>query len=213
MTTLKRIAWLLLSAALLFLAACGGAPASTPDPGAIFTAAVETAYAQVTLTAMAASPTPSVPPTPTETPTPKPTNTPLITDTPAAPTNTPFVVVPVGPTSASCDNFLFIADVTIPDGTDVAPGESFEKTWRIQNTGPCAWTTDYMIIPGWGEMMGGPYMKKIPNAVKPGEFLDISIRLVAPNEPGRYFGAWRMANDRQTPFGIALTVVIDVVKP
>jgi hypothetical protein len=218
MTTLKKTVWLLITAALLALSACGGGAGASPtaDPGAIFTAAVETAYAQVTLTALAVTNTPAEPPTPTATLTPVITNTPLITDTPAGPTNTPFSltpILPVGPTQSTCDNFLFISDVTIPDGTEMAPGETFEKTWRIQNTGPCTWNAGYVIVPGWGDIMSGPYSKNIPVVVNPGDMLDMSITLAAPTTPGTYFGAWRMQNDRGTNFGIALTVLIDVVEP
>ncbi|KAF0109253.1 MAG: hypothetical protein FD146_297 [Anaerolineaceae bacterium] len=214
MNTLKKTAWLLITAALLALSACGGGAGASPtiDPGAVYTAAVETAYAQLTLTALAVTDTPAEPPTPTATLTPLITNTPLITDTPLI-TNTPFALTPIGPTQDLCDKFLFISDVTIPDGAIMGPGVTFEKTWRIQNTGPCTWDDGYVIVPGWGDMMSGPYIKKIPHDVKPGEMLDMSITLAAPTTPGEYFGAWRMQNDRGYPFGIALTVLIKVVNP
>jgi len=212
MSKLRKISWLLLAAALLVLPACGGGGAASPtiDPGAVYTAAVETAYAQLTLTALAVTDTPAVPETPTETLTPLATNTPLITSTPLGPTSTPFSLTPIGPTQATCDNFLFIGDITVKDGTQMDPGAVFDKTWKIQNTGPCTWNLNYRIVPGWGEMMNGPYLQKIPNAVKPGEFLEITITLTAPSAPGTHFGAWRMQSDLGTNFGIALTVVINV---
>ncbi len=33
----------------------------------------------------------------------------------------------------------FVADVTVPEGTEIPPGKSFTKTWRVRNTGTCPW--------------------------------------------------------------------------
>lgn len=210
---LKRFTWFLIAAGLLALPACGGGAGAAPtiDPGAIYTAAVETAYVQLTQTAMAATETPMQP---VATNTPVSTNTPLITDTPpgSIATNTPFSLTPIRTSVDNCDSFQFIADITIPDGTELAPGEVFEKTWRIQNTGVCTWDDGYLLIPGWGDTdkMSSPYQVLIKSEVYPGDFLDISITLVAPVQTGEYTGYWRMQNDRGSNFGIALTTVIRV---
>ena len=37
------------------------------------------------------------------------------------------------------DVVVFNADVTTPDQTVVLPGETFQKTWEIQNVGTRAW--------------------------------------------------------------------------
>jgi transcriptional regulator with XRE-family HTH domain len=37
------------------------------------------------------------------------------------------------------DHSSFVADVTIPDGSLIAPGVRFEKIWDIQNTGRTEW--------------------------------------------------------------------------
>jgi hypothetical protein len=214
MSKLKRIVWLTMAIALLSLTACGGGTASSPtvDPGAVYTAAVETAYAQLTETAMVVTDTPAAPAGPTVTP--SITNTPLITNTPstAIPTFTPFSLTPIGPTQASCDNFLFIGDVTIPDGSEMAPGEKFTKTWEIQNLGPCPWNTDYRVTYGWGDPMGNNYnfFDIFAAEVLPGDVVEVSIDLTAPTEPGSYNSAWRMQTPTSANFGIALTVVIKV---
>ena len=36
----------------------------------------------------------------------------------------------------------FVADVTIPDGTNFAPGTAFKKTWRLKNIGTNAWNSN-----------------------------------------------------------------------
>ncbi|MGE5375455.1 MAG: hypothetical protein ACM3XO_10390 [Bacteroidota bacterium] len=38
-------------------------------------------------------------------------------------------------TANGCNHAGYISDVTIPDETVLAPGESFNKTWEFQNTG------------------------------------------------------------------------------
>ncbi len=221
MSRLTKFAWLFTAVIMLSLTACGGGAAPTPtlDPAAVYTAAVETAYAQLTLTALAATNTPEPTSTPAATtiaPTQAPTNTPLITDTPLAgltplPTNTPFSLTPIAPTQQSCDNFLFLGDVTIPDGSIMNPGEVFDKTWEVQNTGPCTWNKDYLLAFGWGEVMSNTYWAYFTSVdVKPGEVIEITVRLTAPTSPGEYNGFWRLQNDRGTKFGIALTVVIKV---
>ncbi|HKC76469.1 MAG TPA: NBR1-Ig-like domain-containing protein, partial [Chloroflexota bacterium] len=43
----------------------------------------------------------------------------------------------------SADNAAYVADATIPDGTILAPGQRFTKTWQIQNTGTSTWDSRY----------------------------------------------------------------------
>lgn len=33
----------------------------------------------------------------------------------------------------------FIADVTVPDGSEVRAGSTFVKTWELRNAGTVAW--------------------------------------------------------------------------
>jgi hypothetical protein len=225
MSRITKFAWLFTAIVMLGLTACGGraAPSPTLDSGAVYTAAVKTAYAQLTMTALAATNTPE--PTSTLTATaasltqPADTNTPLATGLPlntvapltALPTNTPFSLTPIAPTQQSCDNFLFLGDVTIPDGSIMNPGEVFDKTWEVQNTGPCAWNKDYLLAFGWGEIMGNNYWSYFTSGtVNPGDIIEVTVRLTAPSTSGTYNGFWRLQNDRGTKFGIALTVVIKV---
>ncbi|KXK11504.1 MAG: hypothetical protein UZ14_CFX002002738 [Chloroflexi bacterium OLB14] len=44
--------------------------------------------------------------------------------------------------AASCYWAQFVADVTIPDGTNFAANTAFKKTWRIKNIGSCAWNSN-----------------------------------------------------------------------
>jgi hypothetical protein len=40
--------------------------------------------------------------------------------------------------------WLYVADVTVPDGTQFRPGR-LHKTWRLQNSGTNITTTDYAL--------------------------------------------------------------------
>ena len=75
--------------------------------------------------------------------TPVPTSTPTLTPIPTAtPTSTPVPVYAYPTPETACYASAFIADVTIPDYSEVAPGEVFRKTWLLENTGTCAWDPD-----------------------------------------------------------------------
>ena len=118
------------------------------------------------------------------------------TSTPIKPTNT------VVPTAVSyCDWVTFVKDVTIPDGRAMGPGEVFTKTWRLQNRGTCAWTSDYMLVFTSGDPMGATTAVRLPGRVAPGETVDVSVTLTAPNSIGRQVGYWMLRNPSGTLFG------------
>lgn len=85
---------------------------------------------------------------------------------------------------------------TIPDNSVFKPGEEFTKTWTIQNSGTCSWTTDYKLVFKGGDQMGGPTSKNLTKTVNPGETLTLSVDLTAPASSGSYTGTWKIrAND------------------
>ena len=108
----------------------------------------------------------------------------------------------VTPPPAACDRAQFISDVTIPDGTVIAPGASFSKTWRLKNVGTCTWTTGYQLIFDSGSQMSGPSFQAMPHSVSPGQTVDIIVSLVAPTSAGTYRGYWKFRNASSVPFGI-----------
>jgi len=119
--------------------------------------------------------------------------------TPTVGPGTPTGVVPPPP---YCDRALFIADVTVPDGTLINAGTTFTKTWRLKNVGTCTWTTSYSLIFDTGDQMGGPNSINLPQAVAPGQTIDLTITLTAPGTPGEYRGYWKFADNNGIPFGI-----------
>ncbi len=149
------------------------------------------------------------------TPTPSATNTPQPTATQYIPPNTP-----IPPTSTSipipCYRASYVEDVTVADGTSFIAGTPFTKTWRVKNTGTCAWTKDFAIYFHSGNSMSAVASTAFPAAVNPGGTVDLSVAMTAPSSTGDYTGNWMLKAANGTIFGVgtganaALTVVIKV---
>jgi hypothetical protein len=217
---MKRVSVrLLILSILLFtaLAGCGGnSPAATDDPNLVYTQIWQTVEFAQTQTALVITPTETPTHTPEASPTLEMTNTPLLSSTPnvSLATNTPLVRnTPVSPGTQPCDNGVFVADVTYPDGSEVVAGQPFVKTWRFRNTGPCDWAEDYHLIFGW-QTEGANWQNTAPvrfnTIVEVGETFDISVTLTAPTAPGGY-GAWfRLQNNKGFNFGEIFAVYVVV---
>ena len=111
----------------------------------------------------------------------------------------------VGPTlRTGLDAATFGGDVTVPDGTVFAPGETFTKTWRLINSGEIAWSSSYGLVFEEGDPMGADTQKTYPitEIVEPDDSIDVSIELTAPEEPGTYAGYWLLRNERGERFGL-----------
>ena len=89
------------------------------------------------------------------------------------------------------------------------PGEGFTKTWRLENSGTCEWTTDYSVGFLSGSRMGGESYQ-VSETVEPGETHDISIDMAAPLEAGTYTGYWTIRNADGISFGNTFYVEIEV---
>ena len=149
---------------------------------------VATIQAVITKTAYAATQN-----APTQTPVPATATS--VANTPIPPTNTAI------PTAVTyCDWATFIKDVTIPDGTQLSPGETFTKTWRLQNRGTCTWTPDYDVVFYSGAQMSGTTMQ-VPDYVAPGQSVDVAVTFTAPSAPGHYVGYWILRNSSGILFG------------
>lgn len=131
------------------------------------------------------------------------TATPTVTGTPPTPTPTSTAPTPTSTVApSSCDKAQFIADVTVPDGTTFSPGATFNKTWRLKNVGSCTWGTTYQLVFYSGEKMGGPDALTFPKSVAPGQTVDLTVSLTAPNSAGSYRGFWMFKNSSNALFGI-----------
>jgi len=95
----------------------------------------------------------------------------------------------------------FVTDITVPDGTNFQPGETFVKTWRIKNRGTCTWTPDYTLVFNGGDPLGGTTSVRLPGYVSPGQSVDVSVTFTAPTNPGSYRGYWILRNTAGAIFG------------
>jgi len=118
------------------------------------------------------------------------------TRVPTLPGATPGLQQPTAATTR-CNWGEFVTDLSIPDGTRLRPGESFTKSWRLKNIGTCTWTPDYAVVFESGSAMNASPTARIPQPVGPGGTVDVSVSMIAPNNPGRVRGNWKL----QTPAG------------
>ena len=102
-----------------------------------------------------------------------------------SPTAAPPATATLSPTNepGCTDKAIFVSDVTVPDGTVYNTGEVYTKTWRISNSGSCAWNSDYSIVYSSGERSGAPDSAPLAFTAA-GASLDISLNLTAPAKKG-----------------------------
>jgi uncharacterized protein YkwD len=112
--------------------------------------------------------------------------------TPATITATAGTPIPTNP--PDCTNSAsFITDVTIPDNTNIAGGTKFTKTWRVANNGTCVWGPTYTLAHYSEETLGT--VTSVPlELTYPGQTLDVSIDLTAPNTTGTHRGNFVIKN-------------------
>lgn len=206
---------------IMVLSACNIPTYEEPDQGDLVNKAFQTLAAQATqnsfetlvaqLTQVAQQPevTPTmqifpsstsivvtntqIAPSATET---KLSNTPTNTSLPNTKTPTPTA------TPIPCNIAKFVKDVTVPDGSVMLPKEKFTKIWRLTNVGTCTWTTDYDLVFVTGDRMDAPTVVDIIKKVAPGETIDLSVDMVAPESGGTYAGYWMLRNAKGARFGI-----------
>jgi hypothetical protein len=194
-----KIALFLVILALMLCACSSGAATPVGGAAASYTAAAQTVFAAQTAAFISTSTSmPTFTPLPQISPTATPTNTPS-----RGATRPPVTV------ASTCDNSVYVSDVTIPDGTVIAPGGSFIKTWSIRNTGTCDWSTAYALAFLSGNAMDGS-TTKLSASVSAGDAVNISVGMYAPLTAGTYTGYWRMQNAVGTFFGEAVFVKIVV---
>jgi Ig-like domain from next to BRCA1 gene len=185
----------------LFVSACGGSNAdATPTftVEEVQTMAVAVFSVGLTQTALAA-----------------PTNTLLPTSTTAPTLSIPTLgnVTPFGASTVSanpisiCNSMSFVSDVTIPDNTPMTAGQAFTKTWKVRNSGTCAWDAGFKFVFTNGDAMGGVTYTLL-QAVPASTQIDISVAMKAPNKPGSIKGSWRMSTATGEAFGDEVYLVI-----
>ena len=173
------------AAAALILSACN-LPSSPSTPVGAATAAAQTVEAVLTRAGPGIQATGEA------------LQTPLVL---ISPTATAHISTPT-PETACDDQASFVDDVTIRDNTELDPGESFVKIWRLRNSGTCTWTTAYLLAFFGGRRMDAPESVPLPTQVSPGAVVDLAVEMNAPSEPGTYQGFWKLRSPEGQYFGI-----------
>jgi Ig-like domain from next to BRCA1 gene len=126
-----------------------------------------------------------------------PSPIPTTTAAPRAPTSTP-----------SCqDGLRYLSDITVPDGSIVAPGEAIDKQWQVENSGTCNWNERYRLRRISGPSLDASEEQALYPA-RGGTQAVIRVMLLAPPDPGTYRSAWQAYNPQGEPFGDPIYVEI-----
>lgn len=190
----RYIAILSVTFLVLLLASCSrNQEQITPDIAGTAASMAETIVA-VQLTEIGAEKEESADASATPT---KAQSTPTATSTVKAVTPTPVAV------SEGTDVCLsaHLVSETIPDETIMTAGESFEKTWVLQNTGTCTWTEEFSVYFHHGDQLGTPERMAFPGDVRPGEAFNLTVPMEAPYLPGTYLGFWGLVSGEGESFG------------
>jgi hypothetical protein len=123
--------------------------------------------------------------------------------------NTPVTTPVATPVPECISSLSFKEDLSIPDGTVVAPGAVLDKRWRVQNTGTCNWDEGYRLKEIAGPELGAaPEQRLVP--VRSGSEAIIRILFTAPSEAGSYRSAWQAYDPEDRPFGDAFFIQVQV---
>ncbi|MEV1244913.1 NBR1-Ig-like domain-containing protein [Nonomuraea sp. NPDC050022] len=102
---------------------------------------------------------------------------------------------PPAPPTASTpakDDSAFVGDITYPDGSEVRPGSSFKKVWRIRNIGTTSWAGRRLARINTGPCRSPESVPIPPTA--PGQTADIAVQVRAPDKPGNCRIYWKMTD-------------------
>jgi hypothetical protein len=121
----------------------------------------------------------------------------------------PLVTTPVVNERGCVLGAAFVADVTIPDGTIIAAGATFTKTWRMRNTSSCDWGEGYTIA-FFSDTPMHPTGSEPVRPTPSNAIAEISVPLTAPTQPGVYTTTWRLRDPAGRFFGHRVFAVIRV---
>jgi len=110
----------------------------------------------------------------------------------------------------------FVRDVSIFDGTQMAPNTRFTKIWRLKNVGEIAWPPGTKLLFVGGDQMSAETMVAINSEklVQPNDEVDVAVDMTAPQGLGRYLGYWRLTGPHgRRRFGQRMWCHIQVVDP
>ena len=211
-TTIRWAAMLCVLAGLVGCSPANEAPQGRGETLAAYTmVAVLTQSVYETVAAKLTEVSALVTPQPDNADTPIIGATPDLSQTPLAQTPKVPFVISTAPASkvtyvpgagTACNIAQFVKDVTVPDLTGFNANQQFTKTWRVKNIGTCTWTSAYKIIYAGGADIGSAREIPLTINVPPGNEVDISVNMTAPNLAGTYNSYWEFQSNDNQVFGI-----------
>jgi hypothetical protein len=124
------------------------------------------------------------------------------------PLTVPTVVLP-SPTPPCTNGLTYLHDLSIPDGTNMVPGQSIDKQWLVTNSGTCNWDDRYRLKLTGGDAMGAnPLLPLYP--ARAGAQAALRILFTAPQAAGLYQCQWRAVDPDGQPFGDPFYMQISV---
>ncbi|MEU4471455.1 NBR1-Ig-like domain-containing protein [Micromonospora sp. NPDC023888] len=115
----------------------------------------------------------------------------------ASPTATPFSDALI-----AGDSSKFVADATIPDGTQVPVNATFVKVWTLANVGKVDWHNRFLARTNpTADADGCRVPDRVPiGDTPPGEKVNISVQVTAPDRPGKCWVSWKMVDEHGQEF-------------
>jgi len=111
----------------------------------------------------------------------------------------------------------FVKDITVPDGTVFAGGETFTKTWTVSNSGEDAWPAETALLHVGGDMELRPSVARVPvGTVAPKGEVQVSVDMTTPKQDGRFWSYWRLVDSNDPAarqFGLRLWADVTVKSP
>jgi hypothetical protein len=120
----------------------------------------------------------------------------------------PNLTVP-SPTPPCTNGLTYIQDLTVPDGSNFAPGQAIDKRWQVRNSGSCNWDRRYGLKLIGGDAMGNPPLLPLFPA-RAGAQAVLEIHFTAPPSGGLYECDWRAVDPQGQPFGDPVYMQISV---
>jgi next-to-BRCA1 protein 1 len=206
-----RAPWPAVLGLALWLAAC--APSST-TPGSLLTPLPPLPSETATAASATATDAPSPAPTATGTLVVQPTVSATSAGRPSPARGTTTRTATPEPPCANDAEFL--ADLTVPDGAQFLPGQTFVKRWSVKNAGTCDWGPGYRLV-----FVSGEALTATPGSAGQTEFAlyparagtqavwEVAMR--APDAPGEYLGRWQARDPQGNLFGGVVFVEIEVI--
>ncbi|MGC4745204.1 NBR1-Ig-like domain-containing protein [Micromonospora sp. DT201] len=112
---------------------------------------------------------------------------------------------PAGPAAATPfsdalipgDSSKFVVDATYPDGTQVPVNSTFVKVWTLANVGKVDWHNRFLARMNPAADADGCQMPdRVPiGDTPPGDKVNISVEVTAPNHPGKCWVSWKMVDE------------------